>query len=315
MVATGFKLYSYSQVFVSVICLQLVEFNLPNCQYLIGVLILIQHFQNIYIYQIDNFASMDDISQQKDEFESILSIYGDDCQIDQSQNTVTVFVPNREARGKLTLQIYIPADYPSLSGPVFEVEGWRLSESLVAWAAKEMDKFYEPGNPCLFSAIEWLTEQQDLWALPDSNQNHIPQDEGVEEDVVINLGREQELSAVAQVALALQDDELQLMHEVSKKIVHGEPFTERKSTFQAHCLHVKCIEEVEAMMKVLLQNNKIRHATHNIMSYRIYNPVTNAYIQDYDDDGESAAGGRLLHMLQAANVRDVVVVVSRWFGG
>eukprot|EP01024_Parvocaulis_polyphysoides_P074602 TRINITY_DN9623_c0_g1_i1.p1 TRINITY_DN9623_c0_g1~~TRINITY_DN9623_c0_g1_i1.p1 ORF type:complete len:309 (-),score=59.81 TRINITY_DN9623_c0_g1_i1:295-1083(-) len=178
-----------------------------------------------------------------------------------------------------------------------------------------LDKFYEPGNPCLFSAIEWLTEQQDLWALPDSNQNHIPQDEGVEEDVVINLEKEQELSAVAQVALALQDDELQLMHEVSKKIVHGEPFTERKPTFQAHCLHVKCIEEVDAMMKVLLQNNKIRHATHNIMSYRIYNPVTNAYIQDYDDDGESAAGGRLLHMLQAANVRDVVVVVSRWFGG
>ncbi len=37
--------------------------------------------------------------------------------------------------------------------------------------------------------------------------------------------------------------------------------------------------------------------------------------QDYDDDGETAAGGRLLHLLQAADVRNVVVVVSRWFGG
>lgn len=34
--------------------------------------------------------------------------------------------------------------------------------------------------------------------------------------------------------------------------------------------------------------------------------------QDCDDDGESAAGGRLLHLLQVAGAEDVVVVVSRW---
>jgi hypothetical protein len=37
--------------------------------------------------------------------------------------------------------------------------------------------------------------------------------------------------------------------------------------------------------------------------------------QDCDDDGEDAAGGRLLHLLQLARAEDVVVVVSRWFGG
>jgi putative IMPACT (imprinted ancient) family translation regulator len=39
------------------------------------------------------------------------------------------------------------------------------------------------------------------------------------------------------------------------------------------------------------------------------------FYQDFDDDGEAAAGGRLLHMLQAADVSGVAVVVSRWFGG
>lgn len=29
----------------------------------------------------------------------------------------------------------------------------------------------------------------------------------------------------------------------------------------------------------------------------------------------AAAGGRLLHLLQMANARNVCVVVSRWFGG
>ncbi len=35
-------------------------------------------------------------------------------------------------------------------------------------------------------------------------------------------------------------------------------------------------------------------------------------MQDSDDDGESAAGGRLLHMLQIAGAENVVVIVSRW---
>ena len=37
--------------------------------------------------------------------------------------------------------------------------------------------------------------------------------------------------------------------------------------------------------------------------------------QDYDDDGEDAAGGRLLHLLQILDVKNTIVVVSRWYGG
>lgn len=37
--------------------------------------------------------------------------------------------------------------------------------------------------------------------------------------------------------------------------------------------------------------------------------------QDCDDDGESAAGSRLLHLLQIMDATNVVVVVSRWYGG
>ena len=38
-------------------------------------------------------------------------------------------------------------------------------------------------------------------------------------------------------------------------------------------------------------------------------------VQDYDDDGETAAGGRLLHVMQLMDVWNVVVVVTRWYGG
>eukprot|EP01024_Parvocaulis_polyphysoides_P013676 TRINITY_DN15373_c0_g1_i1.p1 TRINITY_DN15373_c0_g1~~TRINITY_DN15373_c0_g1_i1.p1 ORF type:complete len:313 (-),score=56.21 TRINITY_DN15373_c0_g1_i1:280-1218(-) len=262
----------------------------------------------------------DDREQQQEEFESIEAIYGEDCEVNRQENTITVFIPDKRAVGKLTLFVHIPSNYPSQSSPIFELQGLQLSESLVSWAVGEMEKLFQPGEPNLFVAIEWLREQEDLWALPDHQNNQYSSQE--EESNPLTMENQEQnqrdencLSEIEQVALALQDDELMMMNEIAPKIVHGEPNTERKSTFQAHCLHVKSIEEVEAMIKVLLQNNKIRHATHNIMAYRIYNPLTKAYIQDYDEDGEAAAGGRLLHMLQAAGVKDVVVVVSRWFGG
>ena len=37
--------------------------------------------------------------------------------------------------------------------------------------------------------------------------------------------------------------------------------------------------------------------------------------QDCDDDGETAAGGRLLHLLTMMDAWNMIVVVSRWFGG
>lgn len=36
---------------------------------------------------------------------------------------------------------------------------------------------------------------------------------------------------------------------------------------------------------------------------------------DCEDDGESAAGGRLAHLLELMDLDNVLVVVSRWFGG
>jgi putative IMPACT (imprinted ancient) family translation regulator len=93
----------------------------------------------------------------------------------------------------------------------------------------------------------------------------------------------------------------------------------------------------------LFQNKKISTATHNMYAYRIWNEKTNSFLQDCEDDGESHGGSRLLHLLQVRcpiivvscvfdivvlnsnlnhflinqilDCRDVMVVVTRWFGG
>lgn len=52
------------------------------------------------------------------------------------------------------------------------------------------------------------------------------------------------------------------------------------------------------MTAALLRNSKIARATHNILAYRFETQEGKGMVQDFDDDGETAAGGRLLHLLQ-----------------
>ena len=81
-------------------------------------------------------------------------------------------------------------------------------------------------------------------------------------------------------------------------IHHGEPLTDRKSTFQAHVAEVTTVEQVSVVLRELKSNRKIATATHNIVAYRIHDTTRQVFVQDCDDDGESAAGSRLLHLLQ-----------------
>lgn len=56
-----------------------------------------------------------------------------------------------------------------------------------------------------------------------------------------------------------------------------------------------------------------------VMNTQIHGSILNAsnaeHLQDSDDDGETAAGGRLLHLLQIVNAENVMVIVTRWYGG
>ena len=101
----------------------------------------------------------------------------------------------------------------------------------------------------------------------------------------------------------------------SPEILHGEPITDRKSTFQAHLVKVSSEQEMENAVRDLKMNRKVANATHNIVAYRINKKDSSVILQDFDDDGEHNAGSRLLHLLQILNVQNYVMIVSRWYGG
>ena len=84
--------------------------------------------------------------------------------------------------------------------------------------------------------------------------------------------------------------------------------------FQAHVAIVKSVEEVRLVKEKIMEDRKVARATHNIMAYRILQE-NGVMIKDNDEDGETAAGGRLAHLLDLLEVENVVVIVSRWYGG
>ncbi|RKP35695.1 hypothetical protein BJ085DRAFT_6419, partial [Dimargaris cristalligena] len=96
---------------------------------------------------------------------------------------------------------------------------------------------------------------------------------------------------------------------------------DRHSVFVTHVSSVASVHQAQYVVWRLLQDRKVARATHNIVAYRIRSEGQGGgggggiWLQDYDDDGESAAGGRLLHLLQLLDVTNVVVVVTRWYGG
>lgn len=98
-------------------------------------------------------------------------------------------------------------------------------------------------------------------------------------------------------------------------IYSDEPFEDRKSIFQAHISPVNSREEVQLVIEKLKENKKIANATHNMYAYRIFDDQRHALLADCDDDGETGASSRMLHLMDIADVKNVLVVVSRWFGG
>ncbi|KAL9620260.1 MAG: hypothetical protein Q9160_005159 [Pyrenula sp. 1 TL-2023] len=100
--------------------------------------------------------------------------------------------------------------------------------------------------------------------------------------------------------------------------------TSKKSSFLAHASPITSkAHALQCISQLFATNKKLATATHNITAYRVRyfssTPSGPSQMmipqQDCDDDGETAAGGRVLHLMQMMEAWDVVVVVSRWYGG
>lgn len=88
---------------------------------------------------------------------------------------------------------------------------------------------------------------------------------------------------------------------------------EKKSRFIANMFYVESLEEAEEKIKQI--KKKYYDARHNCFAFNIYNE--NGNISRFSDDGEPSgtAGAPMLAILNAQNLSNVLVVVTRYFGG
>ncbi|XP_012272330.1 protein IMPACT-A [Orussus abietinus] len=242
---------------------------------------------------------MDNITQQADEIEALIAIYGNDWQIeDESNGMYSVQISEGNASVKLYLKL--PRDYPSTSPPIYEISAPYLSHAEKVRLGNLLDDVYLSfvGRNVLFEWIEKIRSELQSYSTKFVNDKS-----KLQEDVQIP-------TAETINSKFSSDDVADL-----PQIFHGEVIIDRKSSFQGHAAVIKSKEEIKVVLNKLLENRKVQHATHNIYAYRIYQENTKSFIQDCEDDGESQAGTRLLHLLQIIDIRNVIVIVSRWYGG
>ena len=251
---------------------------------------------------------------QKDEIVAIQAIFGEEIVQQVAPTELKICIPSIEATPRIEMHVFLPQDdYPSSSPPVLELRCDLFDGSTLSDMARQMEEMFQPGEVVIYTWIAWLQEEWEQRKPPPPPPPPPSSQEKISTSSAAVLGQKELKEHPAREESAQHTE---LMRQISTKIVHGEPLTEKKSTFQAHLFQSTDPAEVPAVMDYLLQNNKIRAATHNIMAYRIESQTRQGvFHQDSDDDGESAAGGRLLHLLQLVDAKNVIVVVSRWFGG
>ncbi|EDO18777.1 hypothetical protein Kpol_1028p52 [Vanderwaltozyma polyspora DSM 70294] len=218
------------------------------------------------------------------EIEAIEAIYPDlliskldDCSI------IRMKVPQHEY---VTVQISFPKEYPSVKAPnVLEVNinknGTYDQKYILHLFQEVMDSVYHQQSVCVF---DFLTELDGVLYIED-------------EDEDIDHQSTEEIISI----------------DPFEGWVASEPITDRKSTFMGFCIHVNSEEEAFAKLEQLKTDPKIRKSHHVMSAWRVKQDAI--AFQDSDDDGETAAGSRMLHLVTIMDVWNVMVVVVRWFGG
>ncbi|CAN6673793.1 protein IMPACT homolog [Trichomonascus vanleenenianus] len=217
-------------------------------------------------------------SELQDEVEAMNAIYPDSMA--ESGNFYTLTIPDREIRLKLSF----PSSYPEEAPHVVDVLSTK-HQALLPVLQDVMNSTFTPGQVCIFDFIEGSREVLDPGEI-------------IEDDIVEEDGDDEETHEV----------------DIFEGWIESEPVTDRKSVFIARAAEVHSGEEALRKIAMLKLDKKIARAAHNMTAYRIKRE-DGVLVQDCDDDGEAAAGGRMLHLLQLTDSINVVVCVSRWYGG
>lgn len=228
------------------------------------------------------------------------------------------------------LLVSVPPTYPASSPPQlqllsryigpFQVDAELFATVLKTYMSTGRVEFV-PGEVAIFDGIENVREAIQQWY--EEHRNAATAAELQREDERAHALSESDTSQESTATDAigtLNLSDTAVKPEFAVKLPDGvqvfssEPVHDRKSTFIGHACAITHPFQVPIVLAHLLEDKNIARATH---------PVINAWRCEVDgilhngndDDGETAAGSRLAHLLQILDLRGILVVVTRYFGG
>ena len=246
-----------------------------------------------------------------DEITSINSIYDENTLVATSDDS-GIYALILPTQASVSLRVEFPSDYPDappsilgtqhIGGNIAKGEGQQIVDCIRAVLAE----IYIPGSPCIFDLIEEGGQKLQQLGLDTSSREE-------EQQTSQTNGQDQDATG-SQEAYSDEHQSLDDLGDAPPWVL-SDVITEKKSVFLARAAEVHSVDEAKTYLAHLLATDKkAAKATHNITAWRIRGE-NGVQFQDCDDDGESAAGGRLLHLLELMGVWNVMVVVTRWYGG
>ncbi|KAI8992592.1 ribosomal protein S5 domain 2-type protein [Pilobolus umbonatus] len=278
-----------------------------------------------------NLEETENKDKQTEELMALEAIFPEAFEINKSSDNAFTYTLNLDedddqlrSPRKLVIHFYLPPTYPSQDMPIYEISSVycgnrKMDEFMLDEIDEGFKTLFRPTEVVLFEWISWLREYLEENVPPtvdyteDAPKYETPKMELEEEESdAVDTPKEDDGNDRPTVRALLRTHNT--VDETCPEIFSTEPLMDRKSTFIAHVARVTNVHEVKTVVGQLLSNKKIAKATHNILAYRIV-MADGKILQDNDDDGETAAGSRLLHLMQILEVENVVLIVSRWFGG
>ncbi|KAF5394723.1 Impact RWD domain protein transcript variant X2 [Paragonimus heterotremus] len=259
---------------------------------------------------------------QEEELLALSSIYDKEFYtVEPETNLYAIYVTSDSGKKSVTLQFQYPPGYPLDQKLIYELQAPWLRGPAYDDLQTELNQHISStaGAPVVHLLVESI--RKFLQSCANAASTPPPADQFIPEKCHVNPVAPAS-SVVPSVRAHLNClPELMPIGWSSKtvEIFHGEPFVDRKSVFQAHACRVETIGAVSRFISSVLEDRKVAVATHNILAWRLVtksNTGTSDLIHsDCDDDGETHAGSRLLHLLTISGVENVAVMVSRWYGG
>ncbi|KAL4804927.1 pyridoxal phosphate-dependent transferase [Aspergillus unguis] len=243
--------------------------------------------------------------------------------------TIKLQIPNHE---NLSFLIVFEATYPETPPKILGTASTAArGEGKIAVDVLEdtLSRTYQPGAVCLFELINEAIEAFEELRIGTDEGSASAKANGT--NTAGGPSTNDEVDEINANVASLTLHESLGLSEPPPWIL-SEVISEKKSVFVGRAAHVTSVDQAKAYLDYLLASDKkVASATHNISAWRIRqmqpstgketaggkgsSTATEMIVQDFDDDGETAAGGRLLHLMQLMDVWDVVVVVTRWYGG